>query len=307
MYAALSFDEGKTWPVKKLVTPGGPAREMDGLGNTHEFTMDETHAEPRGYLAATQTPDGVIHLISSALHYRFNLAWINTPAPVVKSPAPVPAVVPAPKAAELAPKASLSSVFIPSDLPSKAGWRYNGSGVAEGKGVSFPRKGVMDIDTGEGQRVRWVGESKDGFGGVDARTGFSAEIRMQVRKSTSKTRGIDFEACLGGGAKRRYFITVTTTGVHWNVGGSFETLAGGLDNHSAMHTYRVSVRADGAAHIYRDDKLLGVRVPIRGADKLAGAKGSYLQWGDGAGGSETDATVEHVSYDLSAPFAPKQE
>jgi hypothetical protein len=76
MFAALSYDEGETWPVKKLVTAGGPPQELDGGGNTHWFTMDDTHAEPRGYLASTQTPDGVIHLISSALHYQFNLAWL---------------------------------------------------------------------------------------------------------------------------------------------------------------------------------------------------------------------------------------
>ncbi|MHC4575442.1 MAG: sialidase family protein, partial [Planctomycetota bacterium] len=76
MFAAVSYDEGLTWPVKKLVTAGGPPQELDGGGNTHWFTMDDTHAEPRGYLAATQTPDGVIHLISSALHYQFNLAWL---------------------------------------------------------------------------------------------------------------------------------------------------------------------------------------------------------------------------------------
>ena len=39
--------------------------------------MDDTHAETAGYLAATQTPDGIIHLISSRLHYRFNLAWLR--------------------------------------------------------------------------------------------------------------------------------------------------------------------------------------------------------------------------------------
>ena len=86
MFAALSFDEGRTWPVKKLITPGGPARKMDGLGNTHEFIMDDTHAEPKGYLAATQTPDRVIHLISSALHYRFNLAWVRAPMPPATAP-----------------------------------------------------------------------------------------------------------------------------------------------------------------------------------------------------------------------------
>ena len=80
MFAALSFDEGKTWPVKRLLTDGGPARELDGGGNTGKFIMDPTHAEPKGYLAATQTPDGLIHLISSKQYYVFNLAWLQQDA-----------------------------------------------------------------------------------------------------------------------------------------------------------------------------------------------------------------------------------
>jgi hypothetical protein len=77
MFAALSFDEGKSWPVKRLITDGGPARKLDGGGNTGKFVMDRTHAEPRGYLAATQTSDGLIHLISSKQYYVFNLAWLK--------------------------------------------------------------------------------------------------------------------------------------------------------------------------------------------------------------------------------------
>lgn len=75
MYAALSFDEGKTWPVKKLLTDGKRCF-MDGGAWTGFFDMDSTHAEPRGYLAATQSPDQVIHLLSSRNHYRFNLPWL---------------------------------------------------------------------------------------------------------------------------------------------------------------------------------------------------------------------------------------
>ena len=75
MYAALSFDEGKTWPVKKLLTDG-KKRFMDGGAWTGFFEMDQTHAEPLGYLAATQSPDGIIHLLSSKNHYRFNLPWL---------------------------------------------------------------------------------------------------------------------------------------------------------------------------------------------------------------------------------------
>lgn len=76
LYAALSYDEGKTWPVKKLLTDG-VYRFLNGGAWTQFFEMDATHAEPRGYLAATQTPDNLIHLVSSRLYYRFNLAWLT--------------------------------------------------------------------------------------------------------------------------------------------------------------------------------------------------------------------------------------
>ena len=75
LFAALSFDEGETWPTRKLLTPGSGV--YAGGGWTREFTATPTLAEPKGYLAAAQTPDGMIHLISSRLHYRFNLAWVT--------------------------------------------------------------------------------------------------------------------------------------------------------------------------------------------------------------------------------------
>lgn len=78
MYAALSYDSGRTWPVRKLLTDG-IKRELNGQGWTKQFVMDATHAEPKGYLSAIQTPDGMIHLISSGVHYRFNLAWLKEP------------------------------------------------------------------------------------------------------------------------------------------------------------------------------------------------------------------------------------
>ena len=76
LFAALSYDEGQTWPVRKLLTDG-VSRTFDGGAWTGSFTMDATHAEPKGYLAVTQTPDGLIHLLSSRLHYRFNIQWLE--------------------------------------------------------------------------------------------------------------------------------------------------------------------------------------------------------------------------------------
>lgn len=76
MYAALSYDEGKTWPVRKLLSDGNE-RFLDGGAWTGFFVMDTSHAEPRGYLAGTQSSDGTIHIVSSRLHYRFDLKWLE--------------------------------------------------------------------------------------------------------------------------------------------------------------------------------------------------------------------------------------
>lgn len=76
LYAAVSYDEGKTWPVRKLLTDG-EQRFLNGGAWTGNFEMDATHAEPRGYMAGTQSPDSTIHIISSRLHYQFDLTWLE--------------------------------------------------------------------------------------------------------------------------------------------------------------------------------------------------------------------------------------
>ncbi len=68
--------------MRRLITDGGPPREVDGGGNTGRFTLSPNSAEPRGYLSVCQTPDGVIQLITSKQHYAFNLAWLKTPIQV---------------------------------------------------------------------------------------------------------------------------------------------------------------------------------------------------------------------------------
>ena len=76
LFAALSFDDGQTWPTRRLLTPGGPARTVNGIDRV-EFTVCDNSAEPCGYLAACQTRDGLIQLITSKNHYAFNLAWLG--------------------------------------------------------------------------------------------------------------------------------------------------------------------------------------------------------------------------------------
>jgi len=86
LFAALSYDEGKTWPVRKLISDYAPPRRLDGGGNTGRFTMSASQGEPRGYLSICQTPDGLLQLISSKLHYQFNLAWLKAPMPAPAGP-----------------------------------------------------------------------------------------------------------------------------------------------------------------------------------------------------------------------------
>jgi formylglycine-generating enzyme required for sulfatase activity len=82
LFAAISFDEGKTWPHKRLITPGGKAHEEPSI-DRGTFTVSDSMAESAGYLSATQTRDGNVQLISSKNHYVFNLAWLKQvpPAP----------------------------------------------------------------------------------------------------------------------------------------------------------------------------------------------------------------------------------
>ncbi len=82
LFAAVSFDDGKTWPHRRLITPGGEPRTVSGI-DRGQFTLSATNAEHNGYLAATQTRDGRIQLISSKNHYVFNLPWVKQlpPAP----------------------------------------------------------------------------------------------------------------------------------------------------------------------------------------------------------------------------------
>ncbi len=85
LFAAVSFDDGKTWPVRKLMTPGDPPQELPSI-DRNIFTLSSTMAEFAGYLAACQTRDDRIQLISSKNHYVFNLAWLKELPPAPKKP-----------------------------------------------------------------------------------------------------------------------------------------------------------------------------------------------------------------------------
>ena len=73
MYCALSFDDGASWPFRRLVSDDGPNRSIEAM-NGIPCIMGPRNAEVNGYLTACQSADGRIQLISSTNHYSFNLA-----------------------------------------------------------------------------------------------------------------------------------------------------------------------------------------------------------------------------------------
>ena len=83
LFAALSFDDGVTWPVRRLVTPASPGGQAMHAQGTDGgvISLDAAHAELNGYLASCQGSDGRIHLISSRNYYVFNLAWLTQGTP----------------------------------------------------------------------------------------------------------------------------------------------------------------------------------------------------------------------------------
>lgn len=83
LFGALSFDEGRSWPIRRLITNDGPARKLNGGAWTGEFIMNGSRAEPKGYMSVCQSSDGLINLISSALHYQFNSAWLKGSMPAL--------------------------------------------------------------------------------------------------------------------------------------------------------------------------------------------------------------------------------
>ncbi|MCC6699104.1 MAG: SUMF1/EgtB/PvdO family nonheme iron enzyme [Candidatus Hydrogenedentes bacterium] len=83
LFGALSFDDGETWPIRRLITDDGATRQIGTLDG-EPIPMDGDHAELRGYLSVCQGADGTIHLISSRQHYAFNVAWLQAPPPPFK-------------------------------------------------------------------------------------------------------------------------------------------------------------------------------------------------------------------------------
>jgi formylglycine-generating enzyme required for sulfatase activity len=80
MYAAVSFDEGKTWKVehRRVLSDlqGDSTMELHTAPWQRTDVISRNTGQDGGYMIATQTPDGMIYLTDGKLVYQFTLPWV---------------------------------------------------------------------------------------------------------------------------------------------------------------------------------------------------------------------------------------
>jgi hypothetical protein len=80
LYAAISFDEGKTWPEKyrRVLTnlSGSDSTVVTAAPWQRTNILTRKNGQRDGYMSVTQTPDGMIFLTDGKLVYSFNLEWL---------------------------------------------------------------------------------------------------------------------------------------------------------------------------------------------------------------------------------------
>lgn len=145
----------------------------------------------------------------------------------------------------------------------------------------------------------------------DAARGITLEAKVYVTRVGNAERGFDLEAGLrrNDGTFRRYLVTVFPLRLQTFQNNPAPRNTAALETHvlrSDLDTrpavYRLAVRPDGVAQIYRDQELLGTTTGeiVQGE---APAR-SYLRIGKTVGGGEWAANIYHVAYDPTGAFSP---
>ncbi|GAI49917.1 unnamed protein product, partial [marine sediment metagenome] len=176
LFGAVSFDDGKTWPVRRVISDCKPDHQVDTIDGA-PVLMNANNSEPLGYLSVCQDLDNVIHLISSINHYAFNLAWLEAKPPDAPR-APMPRRLPVRK--------QLPVVYNARKLPSKTDppWHFIGDGVRETQVASIVAPGVLKISCDANTGAHWSNERTDGFGAADPHKGLTAEVAVQVGRQS---------------------------------------------------------------------------------------------------------------------------
>lgn len=310
LFTALSYDEGETWPVRKLLAPENDADSgwME-TARSRYFLWTPHTAEPRGYMAGTVGKNGVVHLISTSQHYAFNLEWLETPhAAIPEKPLPEKAAL----------ETSLVLDRLPTSIPFDGRLilradksehqfirNYGRDGIA-GRGGTDSQGGTkgqggMIFENDLAQQVQWLDITDTGFGKARIENGATAEIRLRVTDNEIRNRGVDLGFHLGDGNKRHYQLSITKDAIYTFDHFAMVPLLTGQDHSSSMNTFRLAVGQDGLARIYRNGELIAITSPSAARRPEQNGEKPYLHFGATA---PVHAEIEYVSFDTNGGFAP---
>ena len=280
LFGAVSYDEGETWPVRKLITDGKPAHWVT-TARSRSILMSPYTAEPRGYMAVTQARNGLIHLISSFNHYAFDLKWLEEPAAILPE-------------ASIPSRNALTNVFsTPENVDRWGTMHFRGEKTSANRAAHLQDDGTIRIQPPAGSEAMWVDDTE--FSKADPSRGVTVEVKARVSQSSRPGRGLDILVHLGKGGRRGYILNIIPDGIWTHDAFSIDPIVQAIDNHSEMHTYRLTIQPDGLMWIFRDGEQVGIRSPATYRDDWAMHDGPYLRLG-AVGGVE--AFVESVGYEL---------
>lgn len=238
LMVAVSYDDGQTWPERRLLTDGKGDHGITGISNARVY-MGPGAAEPTGYVSITQARNRVIHVISSMNHYAFNLAWIKAGPP---NPSPMPS------ARQLTSKPLLAIALAPAQM----------------RDYRVARK-------------LWSNERTGAMQALDIKKGFTAEARISLGRSEDDYFIFRAFARSGCTMCNRYWMKVTNRGTFYWYAQEWQLLSEAAAA-ASPGTYRMAVREDTCVQIYRDGKLLATFPPSYEIGFAPPTRGSWLEW-----------------------------
>jgi hypothetical protein len=168
-------------------------------------------------------------------------------------------------------------------------------------GVITVRGRVLRAGLPASPKLLWTAEPD-----VDPAKGLTVEVKALVNRVGNAERGLDIEIGIiqPDRSLRRYLLTIFPVRVHAFQADELRVLRSDLESETAV--YRVALRPDGIAQIYRDAELLGT---TSGETVEAGGDGatvtkSYVRIGKSVSTGEWMANIHHAALDIGGAFMP---
>ncbi|HEY9137704.1 MAG TPA: SUMF1/EgtB/PvdO family nonheme iron enzyme, partial [Terriglobus sp.] len=235
----VSYDEGKTWPVRRVLSNETGDRGITGMSNGRVY-LGPGYGEPTAYCSIVQARNGVIHVLSSMNHYAFNLKWVEA----------------APHWPDAMPK--------PVELPLKDTLSTSLS--------------MTQMEAHRVSRTLWTNERTGAMDALDLTKGFSVEASVELRRAEDDYFILRAFARSGCTMCNRYWLRVRPNGVDYWYAGAWQPLKEAYGSGGSERTYRMSVRNDTCVQIYEGARVVGTYPASYEIGFAPPTRGNWMEW-----------------------------